>query len=237
MWLRCREDYSPCIQRKFGLLLGFAAGAVSAWVVYGIYTSWSMFRNAPWWEVMTAIGTVGATLFAGYSVYQGRIISAENARRTRASVLEPKRASYYTLLMDCKASYNAMVGLMNSTKFDEPAQHQCIAYHWSKLCGADAFQVPIVEDGEWAILEEKLADLMAQVRASLDEAKAGISRLLALRISVSADAAIAEMHKIDDAVYRAGLAISGLYPESSYDGEMKQSRDEFMEVLGDFQKQ
>ncbi|WP_115635328.1 hypothetical protein [Alcaligenes faecalis] len=61
--------------------------------------------------------------------------------------------------------------------------------------------------------------------------------MLALRISVSADAAIAEMHKIDDAVYRAGLAISGLYPESSYDGEMKQSRDEFMEVLGDFQKQ
>ncbi|MCX5470505.1 hypothetical protein OSH04_02120 [Alcaligenes sp. A-TC2] len=221
------------------LALGFSAGAVGGFLGIAV-TSWladgHKVLGASWWEFMTAFGTVGATLFAGYSVRQSRMIATESARRAKASVLEPKRAGYYALLTDCKATYAAMTGVMNSTNFDQSARDQCSSYHWTRLCNPVAFQVPVVEVGEWAGLDEKSADLIAQVGALINEAKTGVSRLLPLEIHASADSAIDVMNKIDSAVYKASLAINSLYPDSIHELGIKQARNDFIRKLEDFKK-
>lgn len=215
-----------------GAIGSFAGVALSSWLI-----SEPKVLGADWWEVMTAFGTVGATFFAGHSVRQSRIIAAGNARRARASVLEPKRAGYYALSTDCIATYDAMIGKMNSAKFDDVDQGQCNAYHWTRLSGDNVFQVPIVEDGEWAVLEEKLADLMARIDVLIGEVRGGVFRLLSIRINVNGDVAIDEMNKIDDAIYKASLAIRGLYPDSRCDQKIKQRRVEFLKVLRNFKRQ
>ncbi|QTC00481.1 hypothetical protein JYG33_03160 [Alcaligenes sp. SORT26] len=87
MRIKWKEDYSSITQRKFGLLVGYAGGLVSAWIIYGVYTSWSMFEAESWLDILSTIGTLGAALAA---VYAGRvaIYIAENEREDKKLEME-----------------------------------------------------------------------------------------------------------------------------------------------------
>lgn len=66
-----KEGNSSYTERYLGVGIGFAAGVVSAWIVYGIYSSWAMFSKADWWDVMTAFGTfMSAGLALWFWFYQ-----------------------------------------------------------------------------------------------------------------------------------------------------------------------
>ncbi|MCX5590892.1 hypothetical protein [Alcaligenes endophyticus] len=67
MKIKWKEDYSAKAQRYWGVIIGGVAGVLITVVVQGIYTSWAMFEKAPWWDVMAAVGTLGAAIFAGAS--------------------------------------------------------------------------------------------------------------------------------------------------------------------------
>lgn len=62
--MKWKEDYSAETQRLFGLIVGFGAGALITAVLLGFLCDWGIVKGARWWEVMTAIGTVGAVIVA-----------------------------------------------------------------------------------------------------------------------------------------------------------------------------
>lgn len=95
MGIKWKEDYSTKTQRKFGLLIGFAGGAVSAWSVYGVYTSWSMFKMTAWLDILSTLGTLGAAVAA---LYAGRaaiyVAEKERSERKLEGELERKNKIY-----------------------------------------------------------------------------------------------------------------------------------------------
>lgn len=64
MEIKWKEDYSAKTQRYWGVVIGGVGGALGTLCLQGFYTSWAMFANVSWLELMTAIGTVGAMLAA-----------------------------------------------------------------------------------------------------------------------------------------------------------------------------
>ncbi|XJC79894.1 hypothetical protein ACHFCA_34975 (plasmid) [Delftia tsuruhatensis] len=83
MGIRQKEDCRAETQRKFGLWIGFFAGATSAWIVYGIYTSWALFKVAPWWEVLAAVGAMLAAFGSVYAAYTAVTISVRNREEAK----------------------------------------------------------------------------------------------------------------------------------------------------------
>lgn len=85
MGIKWKEDYGAKTQRSFGLFVGFAAGLVAAWVLYGVFTSWGMVKQASLWEIMTAVGTVGAALGAVWIAVSDRYRS-RRARKIQSII-------------------------------------------------------------------------------------------------------------------------------------------------------
>ncbi|PWE13039.1 hypothetical protein DF183_14485 [Alcaligenes faecalis] len=96
MGIKWIEDYSVETQRVFGLGIGFAGGATSAWIVYGIYTSWAMFKGADWWDVLMAFGTVGAVFVALYLASKERRLM----KREKKELASLHAAEFAALLSD-----------------------------------------------------------------------------------------------------------------------------------------
>lgn len=82
MKIKLSEDYSPKTQRYWGVVIGVISGVLITLLAQGIYTSWAMFAKAPWWDVMTAFGTVGAAVGAVW------IAVSDRYRSRRASKIK-----------------------------------------------------------------------------------------------------------------------------------------------------
>ncbi|MGO3714162.1 hypothetical protein [Alcaligenes aquatilis] len=96
MGVKWSENYSVETQRACGIAIGFAAGLVTAWMLYGMLTSWAMFKDAPWWDVMTAFGTVGAVWTAlGVAVWQ----YLERRRERLTNAFQAAAHSYLQLVV------------------------------------------------------------------------------------------------------------------------------------------
>lgn len=64
MGIKWKEDYSAKTQRTFGLVIGLVVGVLVTVAILGRLWNWGVVTGAKWWEVMTAIGTVGSASLA-----------------------------------------------------------------------------------------------------------------------------------------------------------------------------
>lgn len=78
MGIKWKDDYSVETQRFFGLLVGAASGFIAALCFASIIWDWGILYEARLWEVLTSVGTIGASCVAlGIAVWQFRAKRAE----------------------------------------------------------------------------------------------------------------------------------------------------------------
>lgn len=73
-------------QRQYEIALALIIGCLIGFVVGGISSEWALVQGARWWEVMTAIGTVGAVMAAVFmSIWQYK--ERKQLRITKAEIV------------------------------------------------------------------------------------------------------------------------------------------------------
>ena len=83
MRIKWNEDVSAKTQRAFGLVIGLVVGVLITVAILGSLWKWGVVTGAKWWEVMTAIGTIGAVMVA---VFQAIWYAHREDRREREKI-------------------------------------------------------------------------------------------------------------------------------------------------------
>lgn len=218
------------LKPAFSIFLGGAGGGLVAACMVSLYVSGTVF-GANWWDAMTAIGTVGATCYAAYSVHQIGKIEEEKNRRLSSSVLEPKKETYELLLKDFQTVLESMAGLINSLSMDYNDWASAFFHHSRLLCRETNFYVPQVSNVEWQALPQSSARRMLRISCCVDDLKRKIYSMFAVGPTVNAQRLDDFAGDIEIILRQAEQEVLALYENISFPVNYQNVRSTFEDAL------